>query len=233
MKSWIDRLISNVYFVMFSFPPSTHQKNLYFTYWDEFDSQEDLRGSGASVKERKSNTARTSMTLSFSQYTVVSHPKMFKLVRENKCRVHLFCRYYKNTDGVLLFLCAAILLLHNRLVYSYLLFCTSKWMSPLWKDYWTDKRKRVTLLFFFPKTNKYCCWCTHTCSSSACSQTGLTPEKPRASAVTHTSHTHINQPFICFLNSARPACCLSVTLLQTTHMPPVKLRQSVISRYTG
>lgn len=52
-------------------------------------------------------------------------------------------------------------------------------------------------------------------SSSASSQTGLTPEKPRDSAVTHST-LHINHLFICFLHLPQAANCLSVSFFGRT-----------------
>lgn len=66
------------------------------------------------------------------------------------------------------------------------------------------------------KTKPYCCWFTQTSRSTASSQTCLMPKATRI--CWHTPHSHINQPFICFLHSARSAFCLSVTAsLGKTH----------------
>lgn len=81
------------------------------------------------------------------------------------------------------------------------------WMSPLWKTCllnWQKLTKYVTLHFSSPKQ-------TDTVAGS-CKQAALLPppgpvwhHKSHAPLLSHTPHSHINQPFICFLRSAPSA----------------------------
>lgn len=153
--------------------------------------------------------------------------------KNTKCCIHSVCILKENTDGVQspLLMCAVIVQQHKQAVIMSVAVSTRfvdvtavESQAVSWADEW---RKCVTRCTFLPQNKLSCCF-MQTSSSSASSQTGWTPEKPRASAV--TEHTLPYQSALHQLPQDRLAVCLSL-LLQTRHMP-VRTRRPGICRKT-